>query len=425
MPNNQQSNEPWDTLWFNARIATMVNRDRGVNKDCEANSEPYGLLQDAAIGVLGERICWVGKTSDISPEQISLCQQKIDCKGKLITPGLIDCHTHLVYGGDRVNEFEMRLNGASYTDISRAGGGIVATVKATRESTEGELLVSATTRVKSFLNEGVTTLEIKSGYGLDLENELKMLRVARRLGDELPVDVVTSFLGAHTTPQEFTGAEDDYIKYLCDEVLPAVVAENLADSVDAFCEHIAFSCKQVEQVFNAAKHHGLPIKLHAEQLSDQKGALMAAKMGALSVDHIEYLEASDVAALKEHDTVAVLLPGAFYFLGETTLPPLDTLRKHAVPIAIASDSNPGSSPVSSLLLMLNMACTFFKLTPEESLAGVTRNAAKALGIDSDVGTLEIGKVANLVLWNLTNPAELSYRIGHNPCQQVMYRGALR
>ncbi len=386
---------------------------------------PYGLIVNGAIAVAGEKICWIGKSDDIPREQRSRCPQQIDCEGQLLTPGLIDCHTHLVYGGDRVNEFEMRLNGASYTDISNAGGGIVATVKATRESTQEALLISAKARAESFLKEGVTTLEIKSGYGLDLENEVKMLRVAHCLADELPVDVVTTFLGAHTTPQEFAGADDDYIDYLCDEVLPAVMAEKLVDNVDAFCEHIAFSSDQVERVFNAAKHHGLPIKLHAEQLSDQKGARMAAKMGALSVDHIEYLEPNDVVTLKTHGTIAVLLPGAFYFLSETKLPPIDALREHEVPIAIASDSNPGSSPVSSLLLMMNMACAFFKLTPEESLAGVTVNAARALGVDCDVGTLEVGKIANLVLWNLSNPAELSYRIGHNPCQQVMYRGVLR
>lgn len=416
MLNKEQSNQTWDALWFNARIATMTSGEQGM---------PYGLLDDAAIAVKGDRICWLGQSSDIPAEQRSLCKQLMDCQGKLITPGLIDCHTHLVYGGDRVNEFEMRLNGATYSDIAKAGGGIISTVKATRESSEEVLTVLAKERLKAFLNEGVTTVEIKSGYGLDLENEVKMLTVARRLGDELPVDIVTSFLGAHATPPEFSGADDAYIDKLCEVVLPGIVEQNLADSVDAFCESFAFSTEQVERVFKAAKQHGLSIKLHAEQLSDQKGALMAAKMGALSVDHIEFLAEEDVIALKQNGTVAVLLPGAFYFLGETTLPPIQALRKHAVPIAIASDSNPGSSPVSSLLLMLNMASTMFKLTPEESLAGVTRNAAKALGVDDEVGTLEVGKVANLVLWNLSNPAELSYRIGHNPCEHVMYRGKSR
>ena len=411
-------NTNWDSLWFNARIATMTSNQQG-------QSTPYGLLEDAAIAVNGEKICWVGSRSEIPDEQSANCKHVLDCQGKLITPGLIDCHTHLVYGGNRVNEFEMRLNGISYSDIAKAGGGIASTVTATRKSSENDLMLSATERLQPFLQEGVTTLEIKSGYGLDLENELKMLKVARRLGRELPIDIVTSFLGAHATPLEFIGADDDYIDYVCEVVLPRVVEQKLADSVDAFCEKIAFTPKQIERVFIAAKQCGLSVKLHAEQLSDQKGAVMAAKFGALSVDHIEYLAEQDVTTLKEHGTVAVLLPGAFYFLGETTLPPIEALRKHGVPIAIASDSNPGSAPVSSLLLMLNMASTLFKLTPEESLAGVTRNAAKALGIESDVGTLDVGKTANLVLWNTSSPAELSYRIGHNPCQKVMYRGQIR
>jgi len=356
---------------------------------------------------------------------LASCGQKIDCCDQLITPGLIDCHTHLVYGGDRVNEFEMRLNGASYAEIARAGGGIVSTVKATRDSSEEQLFEYAEGRLQPFLNEGVTTIEIKSGYGLTLSDELKMLKVARRLGQQFPVQVITSFLGAHATPPEYSGDNDAYIDNVCQEMIPAIAASGLADCVDAFCENIAFSRDQIETVFKTAQQHKLTIKLHAEQLSNQKGAVMAAQMGALSVDHIEYLSPEDVAVLKENNTVAVLLPGAFYFLGETKLPPIEALRQHSVPIAIASDSNPGSSPVSSLILMLNMACTLFKLTPEESLAGVTRNAAKALGIDADVGTIEVGKVANLVLWELQNPAQLSYVIGGNPCKMVMYKGGIR
>ena len=414
MTSKQPQNHQWDTLWFNARIATMSE-----------NAQPFGLLDNAAIAVSQGDIVWIGASSDISKEQFAACTTQLDCQGRLVTPGLIDCHTHLVYGGDRANEFEMRLNGATYEEIARAGGGIVATVSATRAASEESLFESAQRRLQSFLDEGVTTVEIKSGYGLDIENEVKMLRVARRLGKQLPVDVVTTFLGAHATPPEFKGKNDDYIDFICDQIMPAVAQENLADSVDAFCENIAFSTQQVERVFAQAKKYSLPIKLHAEQLSDQKGAVLAAKMGALSVDHIEFLAPDDVAALKQNNTVAVLLPGAFYFLGETQLPPIDALREQQVPIAIASDSNPGSSPVSSLLLMLNMACTLFKLTPEESLTGVTRNAAKALGIDSRVGTLECGKAANMVLWNLDNPAELSYRIGHNPCHTVMYKGQIR
>ncbi len=414
MLDKDQTQKPWDTLWFNARIATMV-----------VGGEPYGLINHGAIGIADEKIVWLGDASQVPKQQLANCQNQMDCLGALVTPGLIDCHTHIVYGGERINEFEMRLNGASYSEISKAGGGIASTVTATRLSSEDDLFDSAKQRINSFLNEGVTTIEIKSGYGLDLETELKMLRVARRLGRELSLDVSTSFLGAHAVPIEFKDRSDDYIDYICRDVLPLVAAENLADSVDAFCEDIAFSAQQVERVFRCAISHGLSLKLHAEQLSDQKGAVMAAEMGALSVDHIEYLAEDDVAVLKRKDTTAVLLPGAFYFLGETKLPPVAALRSQGVPIAISSDANPGSSPVCSLLLMLNMACTLFKLTPEESLAGVTRNAAKALDLASQAGTLEVGKLANMVLWSLENPAELSYRIGHNPCQKVMYRGELR
>ncbi|MFT5573774.1 MAG: imidazolonepropionase [Cryomorphaceae bacterium] len=414
MQNNQPSNTTWDALWFNARIATM----------CDGETA-FGLREDSAIGINQGVIAWIGAAADIPPEQLRNCADQFDCESRLVTPGLIDCHTHLIYGGNRTNEFEMRLKGATYQEISLAGGGIASTVAATRASDQAALFDSAKRRLQSFLDEGVTTIEVKSGYGLDLENEAKMLRVARQLGEQLPLDVVTTFLGAHATPPEFQGANDDYIDYVCGSVLPAIAAEGLADSVDAFCENIAFSAEQVERVFKAAKQHSLPIKLHAEQLSDQKGAVLAAKMGALSVDHIEFLAPEDITNLKQSGTVAVLLPGAFYFLRETKLPPIDALRENGVPIAIASDSNPGSSPVSSLLLMLSMACTLFKLTPEESLAGVTRNAAMALGIDDNAGTLEPGKVANMVLWDLQNPAELSYRIGHNPCVKVMYKGAIR
>ena len=386
------------------------------------NPTPFGILDGDAIAVKDGKICWMGKYIEVTKEQLSQCGDITDCQGQLLTPGLIDCHTHIVYGGSRANEFEMRLNGASYSEISLAGGGIASTVDATRNSSEDELFDSAKSRLQAFIDEGVTTIEIKSGYGLDINNEVKMLSVARRLGEELPIDVVTTFLGAHATPPEFKDANDSYIEYLCEQVIPIIASKKLADSVDAFCEHIAFSTEQVKKVFLRAQEYDLPIKLHAEQLSDQKGAIMAAKMGALSVDHIEYLADSDVKVLSDKQTVAVLLPGAFYFLGETQLPPISELRKWHVPIAIASDSNPGSSPVMSLILMLNMACTLFKLTPEESLAGITRNAAKALGLESDVGTLKVGKAANMVLWHTDNPAELSYKIGHNPCHKVMYRG---
>ena len=404
----------WDTLWYNAQVATMA--DSGA---------PYGLIEDAAVAVADGKISWVGSNDEIPVEAAQTCPVKLDCEGRLVTPGLIDCHTHLVYDGHRANEFEMRLNGASYEEIARAGGGIISTVTATRAASADDLFIQAASRLQNFLDEGVTTVEIKSGYGLNLDDELKILRVARRLGEEFSLNVVTTFLGAHAIPPEYVGRDDEYIHWICEQILPAVVSEDLADSVDAFCEGIAFSPAQIARVFDAAQQYNLPFKLHAEQLSDLKGAVMASRRGALSVDHIEYLAEEDVAVLADNNTVATLLPGAFYCLGETKVPPIDALRKHAVPIAIASDSNPGSSPVGSLLLMLSMACMLFRLTPEESLAGVTRNAAQALGWDEETGTLEVGKQADMVLWRANDPAELSYRIGGQRCEQVMYRGEPR
>ncbi len=414
MTGASNNDQPWDCLWHNARIATM-----------SPAGEPFGLLPDAAIAVTEGKIGWIGNSSEIPAAAMRDCPQVFDCNGQLVTPGLIDCHTHLVYGGHRAKEFEMRLKGASYEEIARSGGGILSTVSATRNASEEKLYAQALPRLQGLINEGVTTVEIKSGYGLNLEDELKMLRVARKLGESLPLDVTTSFLGAHTTPAEFKGNDDAYIDLVCGEMLPAVVGENLADAVDAFCEGIAFSPDQVSRVFDAAQVNELPIKLHAEQLSDLKGAVMAARRGALSVDHIEYLAPQDVPVLAENNTVAVLLPGAFYCLRETRLPPIEALRRHGVPIAIASDSNPGSSPVGSLLLMLNMACTLFRLTPEESLAGVTIHAAQALGLAGRVGSLEPGKQADMVLWDAADPAELRYRIGGNPCRRVMRRGVQR
>ena len=404
----------WDTLWYNAKVATMV-----------AGGAPFGLIKDAAVGVANGQIVWIGNYNEISDSALASCPTQLDCKGRVVTPGLIDCHTHLVYAGHRAKEFEARLNGASYAEIARSGGGIVSTVAATRCASAEDLYEQAAPRLQGLINEGVTTVEIKSGYGLNVEDELKMLRVARSLGETFPVDIVTTFLGAHTTPVEYAANPELYINLVCDEVLPKVISENLADAVDAFCEGIAFSLEQVARVFNVAQKNNLPIKLHAEQLSDRKGAVMASERGALSVDHIEYLADKDVPVLANNNTVAVLLPGAFYCLRETQLPPVPALRKHGVPIAIASDSNPGSSPVGSLLLMLNMACTLFRLTPEEALAGVTRNAARALGLGKTTGTLEVGKNADMVVWNVTDPAELSYRIGGNPCERVMYRGKIR
>jgi imidazolonepropionase len=344
-----------------------------------------------------------------------------DAGGAWITPGLIDCHTHLVHGGDRAREFELRLTGASYEQIARAGGGIRYTVEQTRKASEEELYASALPRLRDLLAEGVTTVEIKSGYGLTLEDELKMLRVARRLGAEEPVTVKTTYLGAHAIPPEFDRRPEEYIDTVVAQ-LPEVAASGLADAVDGFCERIAFYPEQMARVFEAAAAAGLPVKLHADQLSDSKGASLVARYGGLSADHLEYSCEEGIRAMALKGAVAVLLPGAFYFLRETRLPPIEAIRRHGVPIAIATDCNPGSSPCTSILLMLNMGCTLFRLTPEEVLAGVTRNGAKALGMAETHGTLEPGKAADFVLWDIAHPAELAYRIGHNPCRQVVKGG---
>lgn len=413
----------WDSVWHNARLATMAPDTVPDNTGSQTNgNSAFGLIDNAAIAISNGRIAWIGPSWNMPPAVFECCPEKRDCGGNLVTPGLIDCHTHLVYGGNRAKEFEMRLNGAGYEEIARSGGGIVSTVAATRAASQAELYLQSHPRLVGLLNEGVTTVEIKSGYGLNVDDEVKMLRVARDLGDNLPVNIVTSFLGAHALPVEYQGRADAYIDLVCNAMLPRIAKEQLADAVDAFCEGIGFSPVQVEQVFAAAAQHGLPIKLHAEQLSNLQGAVLAARHNALSVDHLEYLAADDVPVLAEQGTVAVLLPGAFYCLRETQLPPLSSLRKHGVPIALASDSNPGSSPVGSLLLMLNMACTLFRMTPGEALAGVTCHAAKALGLHNEIGTLEVGKSADMVLWRAREPAELSYRIGGNPCITVMYRG---
>lgn len=388
-----------------------------------AGSEPYGRIEDGAIAVKNGRIAWVGPREALpgSPETLASVVQ--EGEGGWITPALIDCHTHIVHGGQRAGEFEQRLMGASYAEIARAGGGILSTVAATRAATEATLVESAERRLRPLLAEGVTVVEIKSGYGLDLETELRMLRAARAIERRLPVTVITTFLGAHAVPPEWKGNPDGYIDFLCDEVLPAAVEEGLVDQVDAFCETIAFSPSQVARVFDAAALFKLPVKLHAEQLSDLSGAAMAAEAGALSADHLEYLGPDGVAAMAESGTVAVLLPGAYYTLRETHLPPVDKLRKAGVAIAVATDSNPGSSPVTSLLTAMNMACVLFRLTPAEALAGVTRNAARALGLQAERGTLEAGKVADFVHWSIEEPAELAYRIGFNPCTTVIRNGA--
>lgn len=403
-----------ETIWINAHLATMAEGD-----------VPYGLIENAAIAIHDGHILWIGDMSELPNNYSENCIEIQDCQGQLVTPGLIDCHTHIVYGGNRAKEFEMRLNGASYEEVAKAGGGIVSTVAATRNASEAELYEQSAPRLEAIMAEGATTVEIKSGYGLNLDDELKMLRVARQLGENYPVDVITTFLGAHALPPEYAGRSDAYIDLVCEEILPAVAAENLADHVDAFCEGIAFSPDQVAKVFEVAQHLGLPTKLHAEQLSDLKGAVMAAKNHALSVDHLEYLADEDVPVLAANNTVAVLLPGAFYYLRETKLPPLEALRKHQVPIALATDSNPGSSPITSLTLVMNMACTLFRMTPEESLAGVTCHGAQALGLQDKQGSLVVGNIANMVLWDASEPAELSYRIGGVQCKQVLFEGKKR
>jgi len=400
-------------LWTQARLATMAPVD----------GKAYGAIENGAIAVAGDRIHWVGKQS-LLPADLPAHVTVHSAEGRWVTPGLIDCHTHLIYGGDRAREFEQRLTGISYEEIARQGGGIVSTVTATRAASEDQLVDSARPRLAALAAEGVTTIEIKSGYGLDLDTELKMLRAARRLGEKCGVDVVTSFLGAHALPPEYAGRSDDYIDFVCAQVMPRVAESGLADAVDAFCESIGFTAAQTERVFEQAKALGLPVKLHAEQLSDLGGAALAARYGALSADHLEFVSEASIEAMAQSGTVAVLLPGAFYFLREIRKPPLDTFRQHRVPIAIATDSNPGSSPVTSILLMLNMACTFFHMTPEEALAGATRHAAMALGRWHDIGSLEAGKKADFVLWDIEHPAELAYRIGFNPCHRVIENGRM-
>ncbi len=398
------------TLFINATLA-CIDTDSG-----------YGLREDAALLVDGDRIAWSGPMSE-RPQ--AGAAEVYDCRQRLLTPGLIDCHTHLVHGGDRAAEFEQRLEGVSYADIAARGGGIVSTVNATRTASADELFEQALPRARQLMSEGVTTLEIKSGYGLDCANEIKMLRVAAMLEDELGLRVLKTFLGAHALPPEFAGRSDDYITLVCDEMLPQAHAEGLVDAVDVFIESIAFTLEQGERVLACAQQLGLPVKAHVEQLSDLGGAAMAARRGALSVDHLEYLNSDDVALLAQHQCVAVLLPGAFYVLREQQLPPLDALREQGVAIALASDANPGSSPLYSLLLTMNMGCTLFRMTPAEVLRGVTLNAAKALGLAAEIGSLEVGKQADIVVWDVERPALLSYRIGMNPCAAVMQAGKWR
>ena len=402
----------WDQLFVKARLATF------------ASEAPYGAVENAALGIEDGRIVWLGDLGDLPGPVGALAKQVHNLEDRWVTPGLIDCHTHLVYGGDRAREFELRLEGASYEEIARAGGGIRSTVAATRAAAEEDLYATAETRLQKLLEEGVTTIEIKSGYGLELEAELKQLRVARRLGEVHPVTVRTTFLGAHAVPPEFEGDAEAYTQAVV-EMLPRVAESGLADAVDAFCEGIGFTPEQTARVFQAAGDLGLPVKLHADQLSDLGGAALAARFRALSADHLEYTGEAGVEAMAAAGTVAVLLPGAFYVLKETKLPPVAALHDHGVAIALATDCNPGSAPVTSLLLMLNMGCTLFGLTPEEALAGVTRYAAKALGMAETHGTLEVGKAADLCIWDIENPAELAYRIGFNPLHRAIKAGVSR
>ncbi|MFT6459211.1 imidazolonepropionase [Pseudophaeobacter arcticus] len=399
-----------DHLFTELRAATMV-----------AGAAPYGLIEAAAIAVVAGKIAWIGRQADLPASYVGL--QATSLGNRLVTPGLIDCHTHVVHGGNRAAEFELRLNGASYEEVARAGGGIISTVTATRAATVEELIAQALPRVDAMLAEGVTTIEVKSGYGLDLETELNMLRAARALPAHRPVRVVTSFLGAHAVPAEYGADADSYITNVCLPALRAAHSEGLVDAVDGFCESIAFSPDQIARVFDLANSLGLPVKLHAEQLSNLGGAKLAASYDALSADHIEYLDGDGVAAMAKAGTVAVILPGAFYTLRETQMPPIDLLRAAGVPMALATDCNPGSAPMTSLLLAMNMGCTLFRMTPEEALRGVTSHAARALGL-SDSGTIAVGKRADLAIWDVTHPAELAYRIGFNPLHARIFGGLL-
>ncbi|HEV2546534.1 MAG TPA: imidazolonepropionase [Stellaceae bacterium] len=398
-----------DRVWRNTKLCTLAAARLGL-----------GLVEDGVVIAEAGRILFAGPRAEAPAVDAAAT---IDCEGRLITPGLVDCHTHLVYAGSRAKEFARRLEGASYAEIARAGGGIAATVAATRAASETDLLAQSLPRLDALMAEGVTTVEIKSGYGLALETEARQLRVARRLGQERPIAVATTFLGAHALPAEADGNKDAYIDRVCREMLPAIARQGLADAVDAFCDEIAFTPAQVARVFAAAKAAGLPVKLHADQLSNSGGARLAAEHRALSADHLEYADEEGITAMARAGTVAVLLPGAFYFLRETKLPPVELLRRHHVPIAIATDCNPGSAPLTSPLLAMNMAATLFRLTVEECIAGFTREAARALGRLGEVGTLEPGKWCDLAIWDVDDPVELVYRMGMKPLHARVWRGA--
>ncbi len=400
------SGPPYDHVWRNARIATMASAQQGL-----------GVVEPGAIAVRAGRVAWVGADADLPPSEASVTE----LDGRWVTPGLVDCHTHLVWAGNRAREFELRLEGASYEEIARAGGGIVSSVRQLREASENDLLRQALRRLDDLIAEGVTTVEVKSGYGLDLPNERKSLRVARQLGDERPVTIRTTFLGAHATPPETYGDTRVQIEAVLD-MLPVIAQEGLADAVDGFCEGVAFSPEEIARVFDAAVALGLPVKLHADQLSDLGGGALAAHYGALSADHLEYASEESVRAMAESGTVAVMLPGAYYFLRETQAPPIELFRRYGVPLAVATDANPGTSPLTSVLLAMNMAATLFGMTVEECLAGSTRVAARALGMENETGTIEMGKWADLAIWDIDDPAELVYRIGANPLHARVWRG---
>lgn len=408
----KSSSDAWEQVWAGANIATMV-----------AGAEPYGNIKNAALAVQGERIAWVGSAAEGQARAAAQGLEVEDARGIWITPGLIDCHTHLVYGGNRVEEFEKRLCGVSYEDIARAGGGIQSTVQATRAASHEELYREAAVRARRLMSEGVTTIEVKSGYGLELAAERRLLEVARELGTELPVSIKKTFLGLHALPP--AADRQQFVSEVCGPWLESLAAAGLVDAVDAFCENIAFTLAETERLLGAAKHMGLPAHVHVGQLSDMGGAELAAKWGALSADHLEYLSAAGARSMAAAGTVAVLLPTAYFTLRQTTPPPVALLRESGVAMAVATDSNPGSSPCTSILLALNMACTLFGLTPEEALSGATRHAARALGAADEIGTIEAGKRADLAMWRIERPAELCYGIGANPCIGVMHRGRLR
>ena len=398
-----------DILIRNVMLASMQD-----------NGNPYGLIENASVAISGSKIVGIFGEHDTLPEGYDV----IDGQGQCLLPGFIDCHTHLVYGGDRATEFEQRLLGQSYADIAKQGGGIRSTVSATRAASTQELLQSALSRARRLAAEGVTTIEVKSGYGLDFDTEIRMLQVAKQLEQHLDLDIMTTYLGAHAVPVEYAQRADDYIQYVCETVMPEIARLGLADAVDVFCESIGFSLEQCTKVFNAAALHGLRVKAHVEQLSDQKGAKLAAQFNALSVDHIEYLAVDDVVCLKQSGTVAVMLPGAFYFLNESQLPPIAALRQHGVPMAVATDLNPGSSPLSSILTAMNMACVLFKLTPEEAIRGTTIHAARALGLAECKGKIAVGFDADLCLWNINHPVELVYGINQHRPLKKWYKGRL-